>query len=73
MKMQNLNNQGETEEEKDDKEAKALSMSRLRECNRSEFPYLILGLFGTVTLGVLPPCEGKITGKSANLRRHFYH
>ena len=43
------------EEENDEKEAKALSMSRLRECNRSEFPYRILGLFVAVALRVLSP------------------
>ena len=57
----------------DDKIAEATPMSRLWEYNRSEFPYLILSLFGTMSLGALPPCEGIIIGKSANLRRYFYY
>jgi len=61
--------EGEVEEEKDDKEAEAVSMARLWEYNRSEFPYLILGLFGAVALGVLPPCEGIITAEMVN---NFY-
>ena len=65
--------EGEVEEEKDDKEAEAVSMTKLWEYNRLEFTFLILGLFGAVALGVLPPCEGMMTGKSANLRRDFYY
>ena len=64
---------GEVEEEKDEKEAEVVSMSRLCEYIRSESPYLVLSLFGAVAQGVLPTCEGVMTGKSANLRRYFYY
>ena len=48
------------ESEKDDKEAKAVKMSRLMECKTH---HNFLSLFGTVVLGTSLPFDGRKTHK----------